>query len=101
MIQSQKSTETAAIQTAFQNLVPFLNADPSIMNSIDTKRLTRVVWDQSGADPTVLRSEEEVDAINQAQEEAAEQAQQVALAQGAASASKDAAAGVRDIKLAG
>ena len=97
MAQSQKSAESGAVQLAIQSMVPLLNVDPSTFQIIDQDETARFLWNAANASPRLLRSREDVAALRQqdAQRQALEQ--QVALAGGAASAAKDAAAAGRDV----
>jgi hypothetical protein len=98
MAQSQKASETGAILTAMQSSTPFITVNPNVMDNYDEDLAVRAIWEQSNADPTLLRPLEEVRARRQQRQQAEQAAQQVALAGGAAAAAKDAAAAGKDVR---
>ena len=99
MAQSQKASEAGAVLDALQSMTPILNVDPSSFSVVDPDKTVRFLWGAAFADPSLLRTEEQVAQIRQRQAAAAEAEQQVALAGGAASAAKDAAAAGRDVAV--
>lgn len=98
MAQSQKAGETGAILTALQSAIPLINVNPGIMQNVDEDKTMRAIWENSNADPRLLRTQEDVDAARAAQAQQEQMAQQVAIAGGAAAAAKDAAAAGRDVR---
>jgi hypothetical protein len=101
MAQSQKASETGAILTALNSSVPLINTDPNVMQNVNGDLAFRAIWEQSNADPTLLRDKREVEQQRAAAAQAEQMAQQVALAGGAAAAAKDAAAAGKDVRGGG
>jgi len=97
MAQSQKASEAGAVLNAIQSMVPLINVDPSVMEIVDQDETARFLWESASASPKLLRDPEAVAAIRRQRAEAQALEQQVALAGGAASAAKDAAAAGRDV----
>jgi hypothetical protein len=98
MAQSQKASEAGAVLDAVQTLSPFVAVNPGILQIIDDDKVGRFLWNAANADPTLLRTEEQVAAIRQREAQQQQMEQQVALAGGAAAAAKDAAAAGVDVQ---
>ncbi len=88
----QRSEETVGIQMMMNDLMPFAQQDPTVLDVINKDELARVSSEVNGVPYRVLRSPEEVDQMRQQRAQAAEQAAQQAAVPEAAGAAKDMAA---------
>lgn len=78
-----------------------VQANPAILENLDTDSVFRSLMTQNNVDPQFLRTEQEVAQMRQQQAEQEQQQQQMAMAQQAASAAKDGASAASDLGALG
>ena len=78
-----------------------VQANPSILENLDTDSVFRALMTQNNVDPQFLKSEQEVTQMRQQQQQQAQQQEQMAMAQQAASAAKDGASAASDLGALG
>lgn len=87
----QRSEEVVGISRTLETVAPFAQIDPSIMNVFNGAEVARLAAEVNGVPQKVLRTEDEVEAMMDAEREAAAEQQAVEQAQPAATALKDVA----------
>ena len=93
----QEMESVNALTRTIQTVIPFIQADPSLMGVFKGDEAVRHVATAMGVPLTLLRSEEEVAKIRQAQEQAQAMQQQMAMLQQGAAAGKDLGAMMGDL----
>ena len=78
-----------------------VQANPSILENLDTDAVFRALMTQNNVDPQFLKSEQEVAEMRQQQAQQEQQQQQMMMAQQAASAAKDGASAASDLGALG
>lgn len=89
MAQSQRQRETQNILEALQSAALLFQADPTILLNVNMDETLRTFWRQRNADPRVLRSRFEVEAMRQQQTQQALLPQQATAVRDLAAAGKD------------
>jgi hypothetical protein len=85
----QRSEELVGIQRTLEMVMPFAQADPSIMAIFKPEEVIRLAVEINGAPISILHSEEEMEEIKKQQAEQAQQAKMMEQLQQAAPAVKD------------
>ncbi len=86
LAKAQKGAETASMYRLMEMALPFFQLSPEVMDNINLDELVRYVADVQGIPEKIIRSEDEIDEIRAAREEAARQQTMMATAQGMADA---------------
>jgi len=97
MALSKKQSQGQAFMQAMSLATPLIQANPGILDNLDSDIAFRDIFHINNVDPSYLRSSTEVMMGRQQQAQMQQQMQQAQLAQQQASATRDAAAGMRDI----
>jgi hypothetical protein len=88
LTQAQKMSGLGATQKALEVIGQAMQIAPLAQGKIDQDKIVDLVVDQTGVDPIIIRSQEEVGMARQAQAEMAQQQQQMAMAEQAAKATQ-------------
>ena len=88
LTQAQKMSGLGATQKALEVIGQAMQIAPLAQGKIDQDKIVDLVVDQTGVDPIIIRSQQEVDMARQAQAEVAQQQQQMAMAEQAAKATQ-------------
>lgn len=88
LTQAQKMSGLGATQKALEVISQGLQIAPLAQGKIDADKLVDLVVDQTGVDPIIIRSQNEVDMARQAQAQAIQQQQQMAMAEQMAKATQ-------------
>ena len=97
MALSKKQSQGQSFMQAMSLVTPLVQVNPAIMDNLNADIAFRDLFDMNNVDPSYLRSSSEVMMGRQQQAQQEQQMQQAQLAQQQASASRDAAAGMKDI----
>lgn len=100
LAQAQKRSELASLMSGLQLVGQMGQFVPEVMDKINTDTVIDEAWDIIGAPVKVLRDDMEVESIRQNRGQAMAQQQQVMMAQEAAKAGRDIAAGEKDLAAA-
>lgn len=88
LTQAQKMSGLGATQKALEVIGQAMQIAPLAQGKIDQDKIVDLVVDQTGVDPIIIRSQQEVDMARQAQAQAQMQQQQMAMAEQAAKATQ-------------
>ena len=94
---SKRASESQAFTQAMNVATPLIQVDPSVMANLDADAAFRAIMTQNNVNPVFMRSSAEVAEGRAAEAQQAEQQQMMEQAQGGASATRDAAAAMKDI----
>ena len=97
----RRAKEGEGIMRVLETVAPLAQADPSVVDEIDTSNTIRELRDIFGAPVSMLRDPEEVAARQQARAQAQAQAQNAAAAKDMAAASKQGTDALAGMKAAG
>uniref|UniRef100_A0A6M3L375 Putative head tail connector protein n=1 Tax=viral metagenome TaxID=1070528 RepID=A0A6M3L375_9ZZZZ len=100
LAQAQKRSELNSLMTGLQLVGQVAQFVPESLDKIDTDTAIDEAWDIIGAPVKVLRDDQEVQTIRENRQQAMAQEQQLLMAQGAAKAGRDIAAGEKDLAQA-
>ena len=100
LAQAQKRSELNSLMTGLQIVGAMGQYVPEVIDKINTDTAVDEAWDILGSPVKVLRDDEEVAQIRENRQQAMAQEQQVLMAQGAAKAGRDVAAGEKDLAAA-
>lgn len=89
IVRAQKAEEGVAIMRTLEALTPLAQIDPSVMMLFDAVKTARCLAEINGFPAKAMRSEEEIDAMKEQQDEAAQAQQMLAAAPVMASTAKD------------
>ena len=98
---TRRSSVTQSFMQGMSAAQILVQANPSILENLDTDAVFRALMTQNNVDPQFLKSEQEVSMMRQQQQEQQQQQQQMAMAQQAASAAKDGASAASDLGALG
>tara|TARA_R110000824_G_scaffold71733_6_gene183547 strand:+ start:431 stop:2053 length:1623 start_codon:yes stop_codon:yes gene_type:complete len=98
---TRRSSVTQSFMQGMSAAQILVQANPSILENLDTDAVFRALMTQNNVDPQFLRSEQEVAMMRQQEQEQQQQQQQMAMAQQAASAAKDAGSAASDLGALG
>jgi hypothetical protein len=98
---TRRSSVTQSFMQGMSAAQILVQANPSILENLDTDAVFRALMTQNNVDPQFLKSEQEVAMMRQQQQEQQQQQQQMAMAQQAASAAKDAGSAASDLGTLG
>jgi hypothetical protein len=98
---TRRSSVTQSFMQGMSAAQILVQANPAILQNLDTDSVFRALMTQNNVDPSFLRSEQEVAMLRQQQQEQEQQQQQMAMAQQAASAAKDAGSAASDLGALG
>jgi hypothetical protein len=86
--QAQKMSGLGATQKALEVIGQGIQVAQLTQGKLDQDKLIDLIVDQTAVDPIIIRSQEEVDMVRQAQAQQAQQAQQMAMAEQMAKATQ-------------
>lgn len=98
---TRRSSVSQSFMQAMSAAQILVQANPNILQNLDTDAVFRSLMTNNNVDPQFLKSEQEVAQIRQQEAEQAQQQQQMAMAQQAASAAKDGASAASDLGMLG
>ena len=101
MAVTRRASVTQAFMQGMSAAQILVQANPSILENLDTDSVFRSLMTQNNVDPQFLRSEQEVAQMRQQQAEQEQQQQQMMMAQQAAAAAKDGASAASDLGALG
>ena len=98
-------TRRASISQSFMQAMSaaqiLVQANPDILQNLDTDAVFRNLMTQNNVDPQFLKTEQEVAQMRQQQQQQMQAQEQMAMAQQAASAAKDGASAANDLGMLG
>lgn len=86
----QKQEQIVGIQRTLQSVMPFLEQDPSLLDTFDKDAMIRYIADVNGVPIDLIRSRADVEAERQQQQQMMQAQQEAMMMQQMASAGKDA-----------
>ena len=101
MAVTRRASVTQAFMQGMSAAQILVQANPSILENLDTDSVFRSLMTQNNVDPQFLRSEQEVAQMRQQQAEQEQQQQQMMMAHQAAAAAKDGASAASDLGALG
>lgn len=84
----QRADEGVAIMRSLEAMAPIAQVDPTVYRRVNADKALQVLWEINGAPPDVLRSDEELQAMDEKQQEAVDTQMLIEAAPAAASAAK-------------
>jgi hypothetical protein len=85
----QRAEEALATERTVQSMIPLAQIDPSIMDKVDFSEYANIMREANGAPAKLFKSDEELQAIQQAKAQQQQQQQIIEAAPGVAGAVKD------------
>lgn len=89
MSRMQRAEELVGVQRTMELLTPFAQMNPEVMDIFDPDKLAQLTAEVSGVPTTVLRSQDDVDALREQRAQQQQAAQMAEMAQPVAGAIKD------------
>jgi hypothetical protein len=93
----QKQEQITGISRTIQSVLPFLEQDPTLLDTFDKDAMIRYIADVNGVPIDLIRSREEVQQERQQQQEMMQAQQQAMMMQQMAAAGKDAGAAINSL----
>ena len=97
MAASKKSAENHAFMQSLQTILPLMQANPGILDILNTDDLVRGVMFNNGVDPRYIKPENQVQQERQQKAQAQQQAMMAQQIQQQAAAARDASAAAKQL----
>jgi hypothetical protein len=97
---AQKSNDMRSLQNAIAMAAPFIELDPTARHKINAYRGLDAVWESTNTDPTILNDDETAMEAVEAEAEAQQRQEQMAIDASSASTAKDASQAAKNFTAA-